>query len=192
MKRRLIIIIAIALLGCQTKPKPTATTPNLTDALFVEQVLRLEFAEAVSQDIPLVIDQELSVFSKAGVIASAAHLGKEYMEAARDFLRKNKESNTLDSIGTISLRHSVLTEQETKTLFQTEGKDGWKEFYRVYSDSPGIITLSRPGFSRDGTVAMIYLGNQSNWLAGRGGIRVYEKRNGKWTGAGSIGRGYVS
>ncbi|NLV46044.1 MAG: hypothetical protein GXY07_16265 [Candidatus Hydrogenedentes bacterium] len=192
MKRSLIIIIAIALLGCQTGPGPIATTPNHTDALFVEQVLRLEFAEAVSQDIPLVIDQELSIFSKAGVIASATRLGKDYAEAARDLLRKNKGSNTLDSIGTIPLRHSVLTEQEVKTLFQTEGKDGWKAFYMIYAESPGIITLSRPGFSKDGTVAMIYLGNQSNWLAGRGGIRVYEKRNGKWTGAGSIGRGYVS
>jgi hypothetical protein len=65
-------------------------------------------------------------------------------------------------------------------LFDTEGKDGWQEFYKFHPKSPGIITLSRPGFSKDGGLAVIYMGNQANWLVGGGRIHVLEKKEGKW------------
>ena len=57
---------------------------------------------------------------------------------------------------------------------------GWKKFYKSYPDSPGIITISRPGFSRGGKIAVIYMWNQVADLSGRGRIFVLENRNGKW------------
>jgi hypothetical protein len=39
------------------------------------------------------------------------------------------------------------------------------ESHEEFTKSPGIITISRVGFNRQGDMAMIYVGSQSHWLA---------------------------
>lgn len=43
---------------------------------------------------------------------------------------------------------------------------GWEEFYRSFPTSPGIVTFSKVGFSSDSRRALVYVGNQSHYLAG--------------------------
>ncbi len=83
-------------------------------------------------------------------------------------------------MGTLSIKHVAITDRQLKELFGINGKNGWEEFYKIYPKSPGIITLSRPGFSNNGTLAVIYMGIQSNGLAGYGQIYVLEEKEGKW------------
>lgn len=76
--------------------------------------------------------------------------------------------------------HVVLSPSESEDLFRTPGGGGWDRFYERYPDSPGIITLSLPGLSADGTVAAIHLADQRHGLAGAGKICVYRKMNAMW------------
>ena len=58
--------------------------------------------------------------------------------------------------------------------------NGWEEFYRRYPDSPGITTLSRVGFNRERTEALVYMGAQLHYLAGAGNLYRLEKQDGVW------------
>lgn len=192
MARIMFVCTVVILSGCQISAGHDARSVHKNDASLVEACLQQNFCAAISKDIPLIIEENLSVLSTAGLVLSAKKRGNNFEEAAKSLVKNNAGSCTIDSLGELSVRHVVLKNEEYEALFRTDSKDGWEEFYKIYRESPGIITLSRPGFSRDRTVAMIYLGNQRNWLSGRGGIHVFLKTNGKWMDSGIIGRNYIS
>jgi hypothetical protein len=56
----------------------------------------------------------------------------------------------------------------------------WPAYYQRFPGSPGILTFSRVGFSRDGTQALFYLNGRCGGLCGTGMYVVMEKRNGRW------------
>lgn len=64
-----------------------------------------------------------------------------------------------------------------------EGKaprpDGWKAFREVHGRTP-IWTFSRVGFSADLSQAMVYVGWQSDWLAGAGTIYILDREGEEW------------
>jgi hypothetical protein len=60
-------------------------------------------------------------------------------------------------------------------------QDGWQVFYARFPEAPGIISLSRVGFNDRLDQALVYLGNQSHWLAGAGHFYLLKKVNGAWT-----------
>lgn len=159
---------------------------------FINFFLQSRFDEAVSNAVPLVIDDTLSlkgiVFNddirdvKTSLIRSNAGR-KKIEEAIRDLFRKNSGDCKISAIGIPSLKHVLISAAESNSFFGPEKpkeKDGWAMFYEKYPDSPGIIKLSRVGFSRDGSVAIVYMGNQSQWLAGSGGLVAFEKKDGQW------------
>ncbi len=190
MIRLLTICFALGCLGCSETTHSEKQTPDVNDAPLVEAFLRLQFAENISNDAPLIIQEQLSMKMMllveeeadftADLIRQAEQQGKRLAEAVRDFCSKNKRTNNLNSIGTLTLKHVVFTDKDMSALFESTGIDGWEEFYKIHPKSPGIITLSRPGLSLDGSLAVIYMGNQTHWLAGRGRIYVLEKKGGKW------------
>lgn len=205
MKRRLAICLLAGVLGCTTGRVVPAPEPRTVadEASFVEAFLRLRFAVTFSKEVPLVIAQRLSIDMllvnrteadlAADLVREAEQQHPRLVEAVRDFCSKNTGTNTVDALGPLGFRHVVLTEEQQNRLFKTSGQDGWTAFYRTYPNSPGIITLSRPGFSRDGRLAVIYMGNQSHWLAGHGRIFVLQRTDGKWTMAAMwLGPAWVS
>lgn len=56
---------------------------------------------------------------------------------------------------------------------------GWDEFYRKYRDSTGLSELSRVGFNKDQTLALLYYGNQRAYLQGKG-YYIILKKDVKW------------
>lgn len=73
----------------------------------------------------------------------------------------------------------LIGDAEIDELFGGE-IDGWETFYARYPGSQGIMGLSRVGFSADGTQALLYLGNQWHWLAGRGYVWLLSRVGGGW------------
>jgi hypothetical protein len=127
------------------------------------------------------------------LIHRTEHKDTKILQAVKDFCSKNTKNHNIDSIGSLTVRHVVMTKEQETDLFRTRGKDGWEEFYKIYPKSPGIITLSRPGFSKDGTIAVIYIGNQRHGVVGEGQIYVFQKIDGKWVECGThIGPSWVS
>jgi hypothetical protein len=134
----------------------------------LEDFLRLQFEQRISNGVPLVIKQRFSVAMlsmwmeeaefAADLIKQARHQDERLTEAVTMFCARNKGANTFDAIGPLSFKNVILTEEQMSELFDTKENDGWQEFYKIYPESPGIITLSLPGFSKDGTLAVIYMG----------------------------------
>ena len=61
-----------------------------------------------------------------------------------------------------------------------ENQSGWEIFYERYPQAPGITTLSRVGFNNLLDQALVYIGTQSNWLAGSGYYILLKKVDGAW------------
>lgn len=170
-----------------TIPSSIQASPK-KEITFINVFLESCFGEAVSNGTPLVIDETLSLqgitFSsdiddlKKDLIRSQTQ--RKLKEAIRDLFRKNTSDCEFSIIGGPSLSHVLIPTSECFGTSRSEGKDGWAMFYEKYPDSPGIIQLSRVGFSRDGSVAIVYMGNQRGWLAGSGRLRAYIKNNGHW------------
>jgi len=72
----------------------------------------------------------------------------------------------------------LISETETGKIFS--GEDGWNRFYKEYRGAQGIMMLSRVGFDRNKNEALVYIGNQSDWLAGVGYYVLLRKESGKW------------
>ena len=92
-----------------------------------------------------------------------------------DFVTRNATRWPLtDAFGLIT-PVVLLGDSEATEIFDA---GGWAEFYRRFPNTQGHMVLSRVGFSDDRRKALLYLGNQSNYLAGAGYAMVFE-----WSGA---------
>lgn len=71
---------------------------------------------------------------------------------------------------------ALISQKAWDDLFEyVEGKsigqqidEAWTRFYELYPNSPGLITLSRVGFSTAGEEALVYIGLQAESLVGVG------------------------
>jgi hypothetical protein len=75
----------------------------------------------------------------------------------------------------------TLLSQAVKNQIFDQNQSGWEEFYNRYPQAPGITTLSRVGFDASFDQALVYIGTQSNWLAGAGYYVLLKKGTGGWS-----------
>jgi hypothetical protein len=98
--------------------------------------------------------------------------------ADTDFLRKNGEQHPLTNLPRLSVHLKRISQSEATIIFQA-GR-GWEEFYQKYPGSQGVLELSRPGFNREATQALVYVANQGSWKGGAGYFVLLTKENGSW------------
>jgi hypothetical protein len=194
MIRIIITCLILGLFGCLAESPPKKQPILDNKASFVDEFLQLEFSGIITTDTPLVIEKELSLkpFIATNIDDFAANLIKEakqlknkkLVEAVRDLCAKNSREGTIDEIGTLNTKHIVLTKEEKDSLFKEDLRQGWENFFQKYPKSHGFIELSWPGFSRDGTLAIIYMGRYANMIAGGGQLYVFLKKDGRWIDSG--------
>jgi len=99
-----------------------------------------------------------------------------------DFENKNKAAVKLEAKFTYNKNLSVVIapRKDIDDIFSSQ-EDGWEEFYKKYPGSTGTTELSRVGFNKDMTMALVYFGNQRHWLAGAGYYVILKKEDGNWT-----------
>jgi hypothetical protein len=76
--------------------------------------------------------------------------------------------------------YTLLSQTNRKKIF-SQNQSGWEVFYNRYPQAPGITTLSRVGFDSTFDQALVYIGTQSNWLAGSGYYVLLKKVDGAWS-----------
>jgi len=76
--------------------------------------------------------------------------------------------------------YTLLSQAGRQKIFG-ENQSGWEIFYERYPQAPGITTLSRVGFNNSLDQALVYIGTQSNWLAGSGYYILLKKLDGAWS-----------
>ncbi|MDR2205289.1 MAG: hypothetical protein LBE36_03945 [Flavobacteriaceae bacterium] len=100
-------------------------------------------------------------------------------ETSDDFIKKNKLPIKLRSNDFKTKKKIVfVSRKEKEKIF--DDADGWENFYKMYENSQGILELSNIGFNRAKTQALVYYGNQSDFLAGAGYLVLFQKINGNW------------
>jgi hypothetical protein len=76
--------------------------------------------------------------------------------------------------------YTLLTQSARNQIFG-QNQSGWDIFYNRYPQAPGITTLSRVGFNTTLDQALVYIGTQSNWLAGSGYYVLLKKGEAGWS-----------
>ena len=84
-----------------------------------------------------------------------------------NFVTRNNAPQTLKRFLKLPVDYQLIEKAEMDALFADFNR-GWSNFYSKYPHSQGIITLSRVGFGPGGNTALLYVGNQSDYLAGAG------------------------
>jgi dsDNA-binding SOS-regulon protein len=106
-----------------------------------------------------------------------------FKEALDDFLKKNKTAVKIVFSTNAPKSIELVSEATVKEIFSAKSNakpNGWDVFYRRFPDAGGLIEISRVGIDSKGTVAIIYLGKQSDYVAGSGSIRVMRREAGQW------------
>jgi hypothetical protein len=94
-----------------------------------------------------------------------------------DLTDRSRQVLTLEQRFDLRAKVVLLTQAEIEAIF-TQG--GWKEFYSQYPDAQGTLVLSRVGFNAAINQALVYAGNQSNYLAGAGYYYLLALENDEW------------
>lgn len=205
--RVLLLIIALSATGChsQRSPPAVASSKGVSEMDVVVSFLAKQYDYCVKSNTPLVIEDTFSIdmlnmerksqeeFTRSLVSQASDEIPADLIQ---DFCAKNAKPQVVWPDLPKRLPVVLLSRGELEAIFSAghgQKPDGWDTFYAKYPKSPGIITISRVGFSRRGDVAMVYIGSQSHWLAGGGRIRILRKQDGKWVvRSGSIGPRWVS
>jgi len=95
------------------------------------------------------------------------------------FRSRNAGSQTLRPDMQLGGPYSLLSQAGKDQIF-SQNQSGWDIFYNRYPQAPGITTFSRVGFNAGLDQALVYMGTQSNWLAGSGYYILLKKGNGTW------------
>jgi hypothetical protein len=101
-------------------------------------------------------------------------------ETQDSFRSRNATSQILRSNMQLGEPYTLLSQSARNRIFG-QNQSGWDVFYNHYPQAPGITTFSRVGFNSSLDQALVYMGTQSNWLAGAGYYFLLIKVNGTWT-----------
>jgi hypothetical protein len=99
---------------------------------------------------------------------------------ADSFRARNSASNPLSANMDLGNPYTLLSQAARNQIFG-QNRSGWDTFYGRYPQAPGITTLSSVGFNATFDQALVYIGTQSNWLAGQGYYVLLKKTGGVWS-----------
>lgn len=98
-------------------------------------------------------------------------------ETIAGYSARNARSSPLRQFLDLPMEARLLTEDEWKAILD---QGGWDAFYARFPGAPGLTELSRVGFNRERTQALIYMGTMSHYLAGAGFFYLLEKEGDSW------------
>lgn len=100
-------------------------------------------------------------------------------ETFDDFRINNEKSDTIKNYFSNDFDVIILSKNEIDSIF-FEKTSSWEAFYKKYGQTQGLLSFSKIGFDKEHLQALLYYGNQSDWLEGNGYFILFEKIGGKW------------
>lgn len=178
---RIAAVLSLAVLAASCAPDaPVPRAPTAEEYAVYRVVLSGGYATPVPTRVIVVGDSTIGIRDD-GEFSDAAAVERTEPERAvrRDFLRRNAHPAALraDSFRT---RLPVVLLSRTELARILDAKGGWEHFHDRYAGSYGYFGLSRVGFSRDGTRAVLIVERSCGFLCGSGHIVRLEKREGRW------------
>jgi hypothetical protein len=112
---------------------------------------------------------------------SLPSLAKETYE---DFDSCNKKSTALTDKFNLKVKVNLVGEEIDRIFYESRQsnskEDGWEVFHKKYPTAGAIITLSRVGFNKDKSQALVFVAHSCGWLCGEGNYILLEKKDGVW------------
>lgn len=140
---------------------------------------------------PIVLEDRTSIGLPPGMWATTSvqgtdtqkFLAKLMPETRADYQAKMKQSMRLPQNCTLAPECKVADVVMLTAIVVTKSKNdkGWKNFFAKYPNSAGILLVSRIGFNRDHTEAIVYAGKSCGTLCGEGYYVRLVKIGEHWT-----------
>jgi hypothetical protein len=184
-----LVVLTLTGLLFQTRgATPALTVPEqeVIEALFREDVVGQVSKRLIVEDMASIRGLRFGdSFEKfaADLRERARARDRAFKEALEDFLRKNKQDTKIAFPTNAPAKVELVSEATVKEIFSAKHdakSNGWDRFYQRFPGSSGLVSISRVGIDSKGTIAIVYLGNQSHYLAGGGHIRVMKREGKKW------------
>jgi hypothetical protein len=99
-------------------------------------------------------------------------------DTIQSFCEGNAKSRPIPAGLSLDKNHVLVPQERISEIFKRH--DGWREFYKEYPKSQGIMNVSRVGLSSDMVEAILYVGNVRMSLDGSGFLILFEKIDGEW------------
>ena len=102
-------------------------------------------------------------------------------DTVADFKERNKEAMRLKRSFRLAIAYRIVNYQKIEKLFAPMMLDEeWKTFDQWYPKSNGYITLSRVGFNRNRTEALVNTSWMRGERTGEGHYFLLSKKDGEW------------
>lgn len=192
----LIFVFGVLIIfGCQQSPTPelrsptqtqlsTATSqldPDVEEYAVYNALLNNKYTNKNTRQVlimdqtrlnkPKTLEQDLSSIQEHTPLAS---------ELVDSFLERNQQPYTLKPILDLDLEYQLLTQEEVDKFQQLDEASNWKLFYKKYPDTVGFLHLSRVGFNRDLSQALVYLEHYHYEQPITGSYFLMTRNSGRW------------
>lgn len=97
----------------------------------------------------------------------------------KDYLKKNNMSYSLNMLEK-NYVHSLILDSNAKTKIYTNKKINWNYFYELFPNAIGIATLSRVGFNKNNSIALLRVDLEFGETWGEKIYFVFEKSDNEW------------
>ena len=184
-KKLLLLALCLCAAACSARPT-LIPTPSVDRIGQEEQAVYAFLLAKMYQHRGYVIMAETAT-SATGVDNTAQTL--DYVlqnmhdvapETLDSFRSRNANAQTLRPNMQLGGPYTLLSQSARNRIF-SQNQSGWDIFYNHYPQAPGLTTFSRVGFNFPLNQALVYMGTQSNWLAGAGYYILLKKVNGTWS-----------
>lgn len=181
-----LLLVFASAIRCSAQAAPTADEYGVYSALFTTKGYDRQEAQMVIRDMTA-IDELFPEhhFDPKDPEPSIQYLRKFLpelaSETALDFFTKNQTSWTLKREFKLKAEVILVDSYEIDRMFNRDLEEGWKLFHTKYRSASSIDTLSRVGFNKEKTQAIIYYGYVCGPLCGQGQYILLMKTDNKWT-----------
>ncbi len=167
-----LLAVVLVLSGCRLLGSPLSEKAVLSD-LFNAQFKEAEAVVVSEYTTADMLSPENYDYFKEQL----PELDRELFDA---FLAANREAVPSADLLEITPKVIPISQEKLTEIFGAPEGKGWEVFYQTYGRVPGVQSFSRPGFSKDGKLALVYSGGQYDWLAGMGELLLMEQVDGIW------------
>jgi len=186
MSKRLFLgFILLSLAACTTTPSPLPT-PAAGQIDIEEQAVYLSLLSKMYTATSYVL-MDTNATDPGGIENTNQTLDSVLQNmhdvapgTVDSFRTRNETAHPIRPDMNLGSPYTLLSQDERNQIFD-QNQSGWEIFYGRYPEAPGITSLSRVGFNANLDQALVYLGTQSNWLAGAGYYILLKKVNGVWS-----------
>ena len=157
---------------------PDADEYAVYAALFAEKGDDKEGSQIVLQDVTVVNDRFAGRMDQRSLEKLFGLPSTQ--DAINDFVTKNRKSTILTDQFKLKATIVLITNSDVKRLFHDSIDGGWDLFHAKYPNATSINTLSRVGFNKDRTEALVYWTYSCGGLCGAGQYVLFRKHDDHW------------